>query len=58
MRAGVRAKTGPAHRKCHANCFMMTVKAVMIMVIFLFGDPYLGTPRKQDCELLKVTGLV
>lgn len=59
----MRARTGPAPRKGHANCFMMTLLGGMTMFIiffgsFLFGDPYLGTPRRQECVLLKMTGLV
>lgn len=35
----------------------------MIMIIFLsggfvLGNPYLGTLKREDCELLKMTGLV
>lgn len=54
----MRARIGPAHRKCQANCFMMTLIAVMTMLVFLFGNPYLGTPRRLECELMKTTGLV
>ena len=44
---------------------MLTVAgdSCMIMIIFLsggfvLGNPYLGTLKREDCELLKMTGLV